>query len=79
MTNATCSSKSAPSWSAPPRTSSRETAAANDGCLSFFLTDFGVRPWIPAGRTYAQATRKPQSSSTATSVRSMADWGSTPR
>ena len=59
-----------PSCSAPPRTSSRLTAAANDGCLSFFLTDLGVRPWMPSGRTQAQATRKPQSSSTASSVRS---------
>ena len=47
------------------RTSSRVTAAANDGCLSFFLTDFGVSPWMPVGRTYAQAGRKPDSSSTA--------------
>ena len=41
MTKATCSSNSTPSCSAPSRTSSRLTAAANDGCLSFFLTDFG--------------------------------------
>ncbi len=46
-------------------TSSRFTAAAKLGCLSFFFTDFGVRPWMPCGRTYAQARTKPESSSTA--------------
>jgi hypothetical protein len=50
--------------------SSRLTAAANDGCLSFLRTDFGVRPTMPSGRTIAQATRKPLSSSTACSVSS---------
>ena len=50
-----CSSKSTPSSSAPCRTSSRFTAAANDGVFSFFFTDFGVMPWMPVGRTSAQA------------------------
>jgi hypothetical protein len=45
--------------------SSRLTAPANDGCLSFFFTLFGVRPWMPSGRTAAQATTHPDSSSTA--------------
>ena len=39
--------------------SSRLTAAANDGCLSFLRTDLGARPWMPSGRTIAQATMKP--------------------
>ena len=77
--SATCSSKSTPSSSAPWRTSSRLTAAAKLGCLSFFLTDLGVSPWMPSGRTSAQATRKPDSSSTAYSVCSSGDSRETPR
>src|SRR3954451_752972 len=49
----------------PRWTSSRLTAAANDGCLSFLFTDFGFMPSIPVGRTSAQAATKPESSSTA--------------
>src|SRR5680860_169720 len=32
--------------------------AANDGCLSFFLTDFGSRPSRPAGRTRPHAEHR---------------------
>ena len=49
ITTVTCSSKSTPSSSAPSSTSSRFTAAAKLGCLSFFFTDLGVRPWMPCG------------------------------
>ena len=59
ITTVTCSSKSTPSSSAPCVTSSRLTAAAKLGCFSFFFTDFGVSPWMPWGRTYAQASTKP--------------------
>ncbi len=52
----------------PRWTWSRSTAAANDGCFSFFFTDFGFIPSIPVGRTRAQAAMKPDSSSTAYSV-----------
>ena len=51
MTISRCSSKSTPSSSAPWRSSSRLTAAAKLGCLSFFLTDFGVMPCRRSGRT----------------------------
>ena len=68
MTNARCSSKSRPRFSAPSRIASRSTAAANAGVFIFFLTDFGVMPVIPSGRTYAQAITNPLSSSTANSV-----------
>ena len=77
--SATCSSKSTPSASAPSRRSSRLTAAAKAGVLSFFLTDFGVSPWMPSGRTYAQAMMKPDSSSTANSVFSIGVSRETPR
>ena len=79
ITNATCSSKSTPSSSEPSRTSSRFTPAAKLGCFSFFLTDLGVMPWIPSGRTYEQAAMKPDSSSTANSVFAMRDSRGTPR
>ena len=52
----------------PRCTWSRSTAAAKDGCFSFFFTDFGFIPSIPVGRTSAQAAMKPESSSTAYSV-----------
>ena len=68
ITNATCSSKSTPSSSAPYRSSSRLTAAANAGVFIFFLTDLGVIPWMPSGRTNAHAITKPDSSSTANRV-----------
>ena len=58
--------------------SSRLTAAANEGCLSFFLTDFGVIPTRPSGRTYATARTKPDSSSTAYSVFSIGVSRETP-
>ena len=35
------------------------------GCFSFFLTDFGVIPTMPVGRTSAHAATNPDSSSTA--------------
>ena len=79
ITNARCSSKSTPSSSAPSRSSSRFTAAAKAGVFIFFLTDFGVRPWIPVGRTYAQAMMKPDSSSTANSAFSIGVSRETPR
>src|SRR5262245_17532515 len=63
-----CSSSSRPRPSAPSYTSSRCTPAANDGCLSFFLTDLGSRPSSPCGRTSATACTKPDSSSHANSV-----------
>src|SRR5207247_5302150 len=62
------SSSSSPSPSAPAYTSSRWTPAANDGVLSFFLTDFGSSPSMPAGRTSPQACTKPDSSSQANSA-----------
>ena len=68
MISAMCSSWSTPSSSIPLWTSSRLTAAANEGCLSFFFTDFGFMPSMPVGRTSAQAATKPESSSTAYSV-----------
>ena len=49
ITTWTCSSNSTPSSSAPRWSSSRPTAAAKLGCLSFFLTDFGVIPVQPVG------------------------------
>ena len=55
------------------------TAAANEGCLIFFFTDFGVSPWMPSGRTYAQAIMNPLSSSTAYSVFSIRESRDTPR
>ena len=61
------------------RTSSRFTPAAKLGCFSFFFTDFGVMPWMPSGRTYAQAEMKPDSSSTANSVFAIRDSRGTPR
>jgi len=70
MTSRIRSSNSIPASSAPWATSSRETAAANAGVLSFFLTDLGVMPWMPSGRTYAHARTKPLSSSTARRARS---------
>ena len=79
ITRARCSSKSTPSSSAPARTSSRSTAAAKLGCLSFFLTDFGVMPWMPVGRTSAQAATNPDSSSTANSVFASGVSRGTPR
>src|SRR5207302_4843174 len=63
MTFRMCSSSSRPSPSAPAYTSSRCTPAANDGCLSFFLTDFGSNPSSPVGRTSATAWTNPDSSS----------------
>ena len=36
--------------------------------LELLRTDFGVIPWMPVGRTSAQAAMKPDSSSTAKSV-----------
>ena len=63
-----CSSSSTPISSAPAYTSSRWTPAANDGCFSFFLTDFGSRPSRPVGRTSPHACTKPESSSQAKSV-----------
>ena len=65
MISAMCSSGSTPSSSIPRCTWSRSTAAANEGCFSFFLTDLGFMPSIPVGRTIAQAAMKPESSSTA--------------
>ena len=59
--------------------SSRLTAAAKAGVLSFFLTDLGVIPTSPSGRTYAHAMMKPQSSSTANSVFSIGESRETPR
>ena len=59
--------------------SSRLTAAANAGDFIFFLTDFGVIPTSPSGRTYAHASRKPDSSSTAKSVFSIGESRETPR
>ena len=44
----------------PARTSSRLTPAAKLGCFSFFLTDLGVMPSMPVGRTSAQAAMKPR-------------------
>jgi len=79
ITNARCSSKSAPSNSAPSRSSSRLIAAANAGVFIFFFTDLGVIPWIPCGRTYAHAIRKPHSSSTANRVFSIGLSRETPR
>jgi HAD superfamily hydrolase (TIGR01509 family) len=58
--------------------SERLTAAANEGCLSFLRTDFGVSPWMCSGRTIAQATRKPLSSSTACSVSSSGERATRP-
>ncbi len=46
-----CSSKSTPRSSAPERSASRSIAAAKAGVFIFFLTDLGVIPWIPSGRT----------------------------
>src|SRR5207253_2001354 len=63
-----CSSSSRPSPSAPAYTSSRCTPAANEGCFSFFLTDFGSSPSSPVGRTSPTAWTKPESSSHANSV-----------
>ena len=62
------SSSSTPSSSAPLKTSSRCTPAANDGCFSFLRTDFGSRPSSPVGRTSPHACTKPESSSHAKSV-----------
>ena len=59
--------------------SSRLTAAAKLGCFIFFLTDFGVIPAIPVGRTIATAPTKPLSSSTAKRVREIRDSRGTPR
>ncbi len=44
ITKSTCSSKSIPRSWAPRRRSSRSTAAANDGCLSFLRTDLAASP-----------------------------------
>jgi hypothetical protein len=52
----------------------RETAAAKARSFSFFVTDFGVNPSSPVGRTYATAVMKPASSSTAKSDRASRDW-----
>jgi hypothetical protein len=79
MRNATCSSKSTPSSSAPSRTSSRFTPAAKLGCFSFFFTDFGAMPSMPVGLTSAQAAMKPESSSTAYSVFAIRLSRGTPR
>ena len=79
ITKARCSSKSTPSSSAPARSSSRFTAAAKAGVFIFFLTDLGVRPWMPVGRTYAQAITNPDSSSTAYRVFSIGLSRDTPR
>ena len=69
ITFAMCSSSSRPRSSAPAYTSSRCTPAANDGCFSFFFTDFGSSPSRPVGRTRPQAWTNPDSSSQANSVR----------
>src|SRR5258708_2389577 len=69
ITNAMCSSSGTPSSSAPWRTSSRFTPRANALSLSFFLTEGTSRSArLFDGRTSAQATKKPHSSSTANSV-----------
>src|SRR5207253_8472061 len=66
ITKAMCSSSGTPSSSAPWRTSSRFTPRANALSLSFFFTEATSRsPQLLDGRTSAQATRKPHSSSTA--------------
>src|SRR2546425_1179086 len=66
ITKAMCSSSGTPSSSAPWRTSSRFTPRANALSLSFFFTEETSRsPRLFDGRTSAQATRKPHSSSTA--------------
>src|SRR5436189_3289768 len=64
-----CSSRSIPRPSAPAYTSSRWTPAANDGCFSFFFTDFGSSPSSPVGRTRPHAWMNPESSSQAKTVR----------
>ena len=72
ITNATCSSKSTPSSSAPSRTSSRLTAAAKR-LLELLLDRLGRQPVDAlAGGRRRTATRKPESSSTAKSVFSIA-------
>ncbi len=58
--------------------SSRLTAAAKLGDFIFFLTDLGVMPTRPSGRTYAHARMKPESSSTANSALSMSVSRGTP-
>src|SRR6266702_4284484 len=66
ITKAMWSSSGTPSSSAPWRTSSRFTPRANALSLSFFFTDATSRSAkLRDGRTSAQATRKPHSSSTA--------------
>src|SRR5262249_13603426 len=64
-----CSSRSIPRRSAPAYTSSRWTPAANDGCFSFFFTDFGSSPSRPVGRTSPHAWTKPHSSAAPQSAR----------
>ena len=59
--------------------SSRLTPAANDGCLSFFFTDFGFIPSIPVGRTRRRRRRSRESSSTANSVFARSVSRGTPR
>ena len=49
------------------------------GVFIFFLTDLGVMPWMPSGRTNAHAITNPDSSSTANKVFSIGESRETPR
>src|SRR4029453_1468330 len=78
-TNPMCSSSGTPSSSAPLITSSRLTPRAKALSLSFFLTLETSRSCrLREGRTRAQATRKPASSSTAKRARAMGVSRGTP-
>src|SRR5687768_11454541 len=55
-----CCVSSTPSSAMPVAMSSRLTAAANSLALSFFFTLLGSRLATPSGRTFAQATMKPE-------------------
>src|SRR6185436_6293196 len=66
---AMCWSSGTPKSAAPCSTSSRLTPRANALSLSFFLTlETSRSDRLRDGRTRAQATRKPESSSTANSA-----------
>ena len=67
-----CASRSTPSSCAPSITSSRFTPLANALSFIFFRTDFASTSWtLFVGFTSAVAVIRPESSSTANSVRAM--------